>query len=266
MNKQTRGISTFCIYFLLIVTAAFGSGKQDRQLLKEYFEIAQAYAEVGKYDKAIEYYEKAAVDPAYKNATQYSLARMYGLKNEWKKACSLLEPQYNEAPENIMVLNAYAYALASAGEYEQACTMYHTLYEKNQSDPEAALNYARILVIAQKYDEATAFIEKIKTQFVEHEEKEALDELEEKIKKALDPDQKDQKDEKPQKGQKDQKEQKNQQAQKKQKDKQAQKTQTNQKGQKDRKGQAAPKDQKAQKDKKGQKEQKAVPATQKPPV
>ena len=184
MDKRAQGITAFCIYFLLTISAAFGSGKQDRQLLKEYFEIAQAYAEVGKYDKAIEYYEKAAADPSYKNATQYSLARMYGLKNEWKKACSLLEPQYNEAPDNIMVLNAYAYALASAGEHERACTLYHALYEKNQSDPESALNYARILIIAEKYDEASAFIEKIKTQFVEHEEKKVLDELEDKIKKA----------------------------------------------------------------------------------
>ena len=184
MDKRARGITAFCIYFLLIVSAAFGGGKQDSRLVKEYFEIAQAYAEVGKYDKAIEYYEKAAVDPSYKNATQYSIARMYGLKNEWAKACSLLEPQYNEAPDNIMVVNAYAYALASAGEHERACTLYHALYEKNQSDPESALNYARILIIAEKYDEASAFIEKIKVQFVEHEEKKVLDELEEKIKKT----------------------------------------------------------------------------------
>ena len=170
---------------LVMGTAGLSAkGSVDSELAKEYFEIAQAYAEVSKYDKAVEFYRKAAKDSAHKNAAEYNLARVYGLQGYWSKAKPIFERQYKDAPGNILILKAYAYSLAATGEHARACEMYKTVYDNDTEDPEAALNYARILVLTKRYEDALTFIEELKTRFTETAEKKVLDELEEKIKNA----------------------------------------------------------------------------------
>jgi len=177
--------SILFLLLLFITTAGlFAKGTVDSETAKAYFEIAQAYAEVSKYDKAAEFYLKAAKDPAHKNAAEYNLARVYGLQGDWGKAKSILERQYKEAPENVLIAKAYAYSLAATGDEARACEMYKKLYDEDSENPEAALNYARILILAKRYDEALAFIEELKPRFTESTENKAIAELEEKIKKA----------------------------------------------------------------------------------
>ena len=175
---------------IFIVTAAAGlwaKGSVDSETAKADFDIAQAYTDVSKYDKAAEFYRKAAKDPAHKNAAEYNLARVYGLQGDWAKARPILERQYQEAPGNLLILKAYAYSLAATGDEERACVMYKKLADEDAENPDSAINYGRILVLAKKYDEATALLTELKTRFTETAEKKQLDDLEEKIKKAQEP-------------------------------------------------------------------------------
>lgn len=174
----------FLLPFFITAAGVFAKGRVDSETAKAYFEIAQAYAEVSKYDKAAEFYLKAAKDPAHKNAAEYNLARVYGLQGDWGRAKPILEQQHKEAPGNVLILKAYAYSLAATGDEARACEMYKKLYDEDSENPEAALNYARILILAKRYDEALSFIEELKTRFIESTENKALAELEEKIKKA----------------------------------------------------------------------------------
>ena len=178
---------------IFIVTAAAGlwaKGNVDSETAKAYFDIAQAYTDVSKYDKAGEFYRKTAKDPAHKNAAEYNLARVYGLQGDWAKARPILERQYQEAPGNLLILKAYAYSLAATGDEERACVMYKKLADEDAENPDSAINYGRILVLAKKYDEATALLTELKTRFTETAEKKQLDDLEEKIKKAQEPQEK----------------------------------------------------------------------------
>lgn len=188
VRQITDRVSKNSILFLLLffITAAglFAKGSVDSETAKAYFEIAQAYAEVSKYDKAAEFYLKAAKAPTYKNAAEYNLARVYGLQGSWNKAKPILERQYKEAPGNALILKAYAYSLAATGDEARACEMYKKLYDDDSENPEAALNYARILILSKRYDHALSFIEEMKTRFTESSENKAFAELEEKIKKA----------------------------------------------------------------------------------
>ena len=159
-------------------------GNADSETAKAYFEIAQAYTEVSNYDKATEFYLKAAKDPAHKNAAEFNLARVYGLQGDWGKAKSILERQYKAAPGNVLIAKAYAYSLAATGNEAYACEMYKKLYDEDSENPEAALNYARILILSKRYDEATSFITELKPRLTESADNKALAELEEKIEKA----------------------------------------------------------------------------------
>ena len=174
----------FFLLFFITAAGLFAKGTVDSETAKAYFEIAQAYTEVSKYDKAAEFYLKAAKDPAHKNAAEYNLARVYGLQGSWNKAKPILERQYKEAPGNMLILKAYSYSLAATGDEARACEMYKKLYDEDSETPEAALNYARILILSKRYDQALSFIEEMKTRFTESSENKAFAELEENIKKA----------------------------------------------------------------------------------
>lgn len=174
----------FFLLFFITAAGLFAKGNVDSETAKAYFEIAQAYTEVSKYEKAAEFYLKAAKDPAHKNAAEYNLVRVYGLQGDWSKAKPILERQYKEAPGNVVIAKAYSYSLAATGDEARACEMYKKLYDEDSENPEAALNYARILVLSKRYDEALSFIAELKTRFTESTENKAIAELEEKIKKA----------------------------------------------------------------------------------
>ena len=178
--------NSILFFLLFFITAAglFAKGTVDSETAKAYFEIAQAYTEVSKYDKAAEFYLKAAKDPAHKNAAEYNLARVYGLQGDWGKAKNILERQYKDAPGNVLIAKAYSYSLAATGDEARACEMYKKLYDEDSENPEAALNYTRILILSKRYDQALSFIEEMKTRFTESTENKAFAELEEKIKKA----------------------------------------------------------------------------------
>ena len=174
----------FLLLFFITAAGLFAKGNVDSETAKAYFEIAQAYTEISKYDKAAEFYLKAAKDPAHKNAAEYNLARVYGLQGDWGKAKNIFERQYKEAPGNVLIAKAYAYSLAATGDEARACEMYKKLYDEDSENPEAVLNYARILILSKRYDQALSFIEEMKTRFTESSENKAFAELEENIKKA----------------------------------------------------------------------------------
>ena len=183
-DRVPKNSILFLLLFFITAAGLFAKGNVDSETAKAYFEIAQAYTEVSKYDKAAEFYLKAAKDPAHKNAAEFNLARVYGLQGSWSKAKPILERQYKEAPGNVLIAKAYSYSLAATGDEARACEMYKKLYDEDSENPEAALNYARILVLSKRYDEALSFIAELKTRFTESTENKAIAELEEKIKKA----------------------------------------------------------------------------------
>lgn len=183
-DRVPKNSILFFLLFFITAAGLFAKGNVDSETAKAYFEIAQAYTEVSKYDKAAEFYLKAAKDPVHKNAAEFNLARVYGLQGSWGKAKPILERQYKEAPGNVVIAKAYSYSLAATGDEARACEMYKKLYDEDSENPEAALNYARILVLSKRYDEALSFIADLKTRFTESTENKAIAELEEKIKKA----------------------------------------------------------------------------------
>lgn len=184
VDRVPKNSILFVLLFFITAAGLFAKGSVDSETAKAYFEIAQAYTEISKYDKAAEFYLKAAKDPAHKNAAEYNLARVYGLQGDWEKAKNIFERQYKEAPGNVLIAKAYAYSLAATGDEARACEMYKKLYDEDSENPEAALNYTRILILSKRYDQALSFIEEMKTRFTESTENKAFAELEEKIKKA----------------------------------------------------------------------------------
>ncbi len=192
MKKIIIGIIVF-----IIASYGFCKGNIDKDLTGEYFAIAEAYSELKKYDKAIDYYSKTVKNEKYRRASQYNLAQLYALKNDWKNCISNLEPIYQEAPDNVKIATAYAYALASKGEEKKALDIYKKIYLQNSETPEYFFNYVRLLIIVKKYDEAKELLTTAKENFTKEEETRIIESLEKKIEEILNPPKKEKETDKP---------------------------------------------------------------------
>lgn len=178
--------------FLLVGVAVFAtlsctvmnSGTLKKELATEYLELADAYAEVKRYDKAADFYERAARHENYYNVTRYKLARVYALAEKWQETIDVLEPLYTQEPDNLLISNAYAFALLSAGEKEKALPIYEKNYAENVQDPVQARNYAEMLYLAARYQDARDIIVKMREEYGDAEYLNDLDDLEKRISKA----------------------------------------------------------------------------------
>lgn len=139
----------------------FASGQTDKASLnKEYFEIAEAYADLEKYDKAIDFYKRLKDDAEFSNAANYNLARMYGLKGEWENSVPLLKALHEKEPTNALILKAYGYSLVCVGKMAEGTAIYKSLAENDSENPQAQLDYIVLLVFAKQNETAKAVLKK----------------------------------------------------------------------------------------------------------
>lgn len=171
--------------FILLSSSLFAKEKKD--LSSEYFYIAEAYSELKKYEKAIEFYKKTLENPEYTNAATYNIARMHALLEQWDEAKSLLKILHEKEPTNEKILTSYAYALSASGKIEEAENIYKAIYEANKESPAIAFNYARLLIVSKKYDEATSLLQELTNKFIEDEETKTINELKSTIEKLSNP-------------------------------------------------------------------------------
>lgn len=181
--KRLLAVSLCAISLFSSCVLLGGSTARD-ELLAEYMSLADAYASVSKYDKAIEYYTKASAKKEYRNATRYSIGRMYGLSGKWAEAATTFGELREEEPDNVLISTAYAYALVASGDAEGAKPVYEELYGKAQDDPATNRNYAEILVLTKRYPEAVQMIAKIKESFPDTDAAKGIDDLTKKIENA----------------------------------------------------------------------------------
>ena len=157
----------FCIILLNIcfVSCTSISKTQKEEILFEYLTIADTYASLGNYDKAIQYYEKSMNHPNYSRASKWGLVRMYALSNKWEDAQSILKPLYVENPENEFMASAYAFVLAKNGLVEDAVHLYEKIYFNNLDNPDYARNYVEILFVSGDYLQVIELCQELQEKF-----------------------------------------------------------------------------------------------------
>ena len=161
------------------------SAPDKAALAADYLYLADSYAEVEEYEKALFFYEKAAKEDAFKDVATYGMGRMHALSENWSAAVKIFKSLYEKEPNNSILLSAYAFALASDGQIETALPLYATLRDSRPDDARVAADYAELLFAAKMYDEARAEAAAVKEKFPDNEQTVSLDNLEERIQKAL---------------------------------------------------------------------------------
>lgn len=145
-----------------------------KNIYNEYMNIADAYLDLKKFDKAELYYEKCLNDRKSYWAATYKLARTYSLSKKWDKALQLYEKLEKRDPENTSIKLALAYVYAMSGELDKSIFHYKELYLLQGDNENVLENYASVLIAAALYDEAASVCANLEEKFPDNTKLEKL--------------------------------------------------------------------------------------------
>jgi tetratricopeptide (TPR) repeat protein len=182
-----KGLFLFCIGVLTLFSSCGLTSQSSvkKDIAAEYYALAEAYAGVGKYEKAEQYYRRAAERAEYRNAAMYGVGRMSALRSNWKDAVVVFSDLYDQDADNTMLATALAYALAQSGETERALDLYKGIYASNEDDPSVCRNYAQMLFVMGKYEESIALVQELEKRFAGNEIVLELQKIREAAEKAI---------------------------------------------------------------------------------
>lgn len=158
----------FALVFFLGITGCSSNGTFaipgegeviQKNLLTEYLNIARAYDDLKKYDKAVEYYEKAlSVDKKgeFSNSILYSIGRCHAVSGKWSEALDVYESLLEKDSGNTNLKISIAYVYAMSGDLDKACSSYSEISKENPTDISLLKNYISVLLAADKTEEAKA--------------------------------------------------------------------------------------------------------------
>ncbi|MBQ9631154.1 MAG: tetratricopeptide repeat protein [Treponema sp.] len=148
----------------------------------EYLAIADAYADLEKYDKAIQYYNLALENKDVYWQTIYKLAHMYAYAKNWSEAEKLYTKLLERDSQNVNLQLSLAYLQAMSGNVDKAIVSYKKIISENEDAEDALTNYIAILLATGRYELAESEVNILKEKFPESKR---LSEFEKKLSENL---------------------------------------------------------------------------------
>jgi len=121
------------------------TSSRDRQVAADYYDLGNAYVDLGQYDKAIAEFQAAlTVDPAFVKA-DYNLALVYVRAKRTNDAIAILKRLLAADPQNTQLISAMGWALHLSGKDEEALAQYSAVIALSPADLNALYNSGIIL-------------------------------------------------------------------------------------------------------------------------
>ncbi|MDR1211054.1 MAG: tetratricopeptide repeat protein [Spirochaetaceae bacterium] len=121
---------------------------------EEYYSLGVAYMDLGKYDEAEKWFERARSFDRTRNAALYNLGRIAFTTGNYTRAVEIFENLLRRDPSNVITLRAAAYAAIGNGDMEKALAHYETILSLVPPSADDGYNYAMVLLAMGKADEA----------------------------------------------------------------------------------------------------------------
>ena len=159
---------------------------KKNNIFAEYMNIADAYNDLGKYDKAITYYNLAKANKTLRWSANYKLAHTYAMNKNWEEAQKLYLELYKRDPENSSIQMSVAYIYAMNGKLSSAENIYVSLVEKNPENADILVNYINVLFAMEKYSEVEKNLAVLKEKFKDNSNISLFEKKLEEIKSSAD--------------------------------------------------------------------------------
>jgi len=121
---------------------------------EEYFSIGMAYYDIGKYDEAEKWLNRAKARDRTKNASEYNLGRIAFEAKRYDEAIKHFEAILKRDPNNVLALKAAAYTYIKNNDIVKASNMYKRLLALVPESFDDGYNYALVLFAMKKFEDA----------------------------------------------------------------------------------------------------------------
>ncbi|MDR1239066.1 MAG: tetratricopeptide repeat protein [Treponema sp.] len=145
---------------LLLVCAAaltvwaFGSCAGWAASAEEYYSLGMAYFDMGKFEEAEKWLNRAAAADKTHAASEYNLGRIAFETGRYEDAAKHFDAVLKKDPQNVMALKAAAYTRIKTGDFGIAEGYYQRVLALTPESADDGYNYALVLFAVKKYAEA----------------------------------------------------------------------------------------------------------------
>ncbi|MDR2965466.1 MAG: tetratricopeptide repeat protein [Treponema sp.] len=146
------------IVFLTISILIFGCASSIEAT--EFYEIGMAYFELGKFEEAEKWLNRARSSDRTMTASQYNLGRIAFEQQRFEEAAGHFESILKKDPNNILALRAAAYTRIKSGDINKAEKHYAKLLELVSESSDDGHNHALVLFAMGRYTQAEEVLEK----------------------------------------------------------------------------------------------------------
>jgi tetratricopeptide (TPR) repeat protein len=144
----------FCL-FLISFALLSGAGCTGMATsAEEYYSIGMAYFELGKFEEAEKWLNRASMANKTKVASEYNLGRIAFETGRYGEAARHFDNILKRDPQNTLALKAAAYTRIKTGEIALAEKHYSALLALVPESADDGYNYALVLYALEKYADA----------------------------------------------------------------------------------------------------------------
>ena len=138
---------------------------QRNNISNEYYTIADAYFDLGKYDKACTYYKLAMKNKSLYWSSYYKLGKSYVNSKNWEQAEKVFVDLLKRDSENISLKMSLAYISAMNNNLVKSEELYSQMWETNPDNADILSNYINVLIAAGKTEKAKELSIELKEKF-----------------------------------------------------------------------------------------------------
>lgn len=139
---------------MAVLTSLSCATDQSRRQALGWTELGNAWAELGRWDKAGDAWSRAmALDPG-QGVASYNLSRALAEAGKYDESIAKSDEYLATDPDNAAVLTVKAYALYKASRDAEALALYERVVTLNGADSASVYNLAVLLEAAGRADEA----------------------------------------------------------------------------------------------------------------
>jgi tetratricopeptide (TPR) repeat protein len=121
---------------------------------EEYYSLGMAYFDLGKFEEAEKWLNRAAASNKTHAASEYNLGRIAFEMGRFEEAAKHFEAVLKKDPQNVMALKAAAYTRIKTGDFEAAEGYYQRVLTLAPESADDGYNYALVLFAIEKYAQA----------------------------------------------------------------------------------------------------------------
>jgi tetratricopeptide (TPR) repeat protein len=168
--KKRFPISAWVLVLIWVPACFSCASRRGAASAEEYFSLGTAYFDLGKYEEAERWFNRARMVDKTKTASEYNLGRIAFETGRYEEAIKIFERILNKDPNNVMVLKAAAYTRIKTGDLAKAEALYNRVLALVPESADSGYNHALVLFAMNQPEQAEAVLNKYRFSLAENDD------------------------------------------------------------------------------------------------